>query len=238
MPAWWCRTRDRGRRGAPGGPRVEMNPIDLAVLAAVAGSALLGLLRGLVGTVASLLAWLAAGWVAFSHGARLAFWFSDDGVPGATELLGGYALSFIGVLVLVNLVGWVVRKLVHSVGLSGLDRLLGLLLGLARGALVACMGILVMAFSPLPQEPAWSQSRSVAVLLPGAKWMARWLPDWAAQELDFGNGRPSGDNALLDRASAVVETIAGALPVPVAEEGPAQGAEPPPPPATPEPDHP
>ena len=206
-----------------------MNPIDLAVLVAIAGSALLGLLRGLVGTVASLVAWLAAGWIAFRHGAALAFWFSDDGAPGATELLGGYAAAFVAVLVLVNLVGWAVRKLVHSVGLSGLDRLLGLALGAARGALVACMGLLLMAFSSLPQEPAWPQSRAAAVLTPGAQWMARWLPDWAVQELDFGNGRASGDNALLEHAGAVVETITGALPVPVEENGTPSGAEPPPP---------
>lgn len=210
-----------------------MNPIDLGILVVIAGSALLGVMRGLVGTVASLAAWFGAGWVAFTYGAALAFWFSDDGMPGATELLGGYAVSFIGVLVLVNLVGWGVRKLLHSVGLSGLDRLLGLLLGLLRGALVACMGILVMAFSALPQEPAWPQSRAVAVLLPGAKWMARWLPDWAAQELDFGNGRASGDNALVDRAGAVVETITGALPVPLDEDVPPPGDEPPAP--TPDP---
>lgn len=212
-----------------------MNPIDLAVLVAIAGSALLGLLRGLVGTVASLVAWLAAGWIAFRHGAALAFWFSDDGLPGATELLGGYAAAFVAVLVLVNLVGWAVRKLVHSVGLSGLDRLLGLALGAARGALVACMGLLLMAFSSLPQEPAWAGSRAVVVLLPGAQWMARWLPDWAAQELDFGNGRPSGDNALVDQAGAMFEAITGALPVPVDEQGPEPGAEPPPPSHPPDP---
>ena len=212
-----------------------MNPIDLAVLVAIAGSALLGLLRGLVGTEASLVAWLAAGWIAFRHGAALAFWFSDDGLPGATELLGGYAVAFVGVLVLVNLVGWAVRKLVHSVGLSGLDRLLGLALGAARGALVACLGLLLMAFSSLPQEPAWAGSRAVVVLLPGAQWMARWLPDWAAQELDFGNGRPSGDNALVDQAGAMFEAITGALPVPVDEQGPEPGAEPPPPSHPPDP---
>ena len=185
--------------------------------------------------MASLVAWLAAGWIAFRHGAALAFWFSDDGLPGATELLGGYAVAFVGVLVLVNLVGWAVRKLVHSVGLSGLDRLLGLALGAARGILVACMGLLVMAFSSLPQEPAWAGSRAVAVLLPGAQWMARWLPDWAAQELDFGNGRPSGDNALVDQAGAMFEAITGALPVPVDEQGPEPGAEPPPPSHPPDP---
>ena len=103
------------------------------------------------------------------------------------------------------------------------------------GILVACMGLLVMAFSSLPQEPAWAGSRAVVVLLPGAQWMARWLPDWAAQELDFGNGRPSGDNALVDQAGAMFEAITGALPVPVDEQGPEPGAEPPPPSHPPDP---
>ncbi|GAB3514546.1 CvpA family protein [Pseudoxanthomonas daejeonensis] len=210
-----------------------MEVIDLVLLAVVAGSALLGVVRGFVGAVASLVAWFGAGWFAFHYGAELAFWFSDNGQPGATELLGAYAVSFIGVLVLVSLVGWGMRKMIHSVGLSGVDRVLGLLLGLLRGVLVACMLVLVMAFSSLPQDPAWIRSQALPVLIPGAQWMARWLPEWTVQELDFGNGRPSGDNALLDRAGAVVETITEALPVPVDENGPPPGAEPPPPPSTP-----
>lgn len=208
--------------------------IDLVLLLVLVVSALFGAVRGLVGVVASLVAWFGAGWFAFRYGGELAFLFSADGQPGATELLGAYAVAFIAVLVLVNLVGWVVRKLVHSVGLSFVDRALGLLLGLARGVLVACMLVLLMAFSDLPQDPAWSRSRAVPVLLPGAQWLARWLPDWAVQELDFGNGRSSGDNspveqALLDGSGAVVETITGALPVPMDESGTSPGAEPPPP---------
>lgn len=211
-----------------------MNTIDLVLLCVLIASALLGAFRGFVGTIASLVAWLGAGWCAFHYGAELAFWFSKDGQPGATELLAGYAMAFIGVLLLVGLVGWVARKALQSVGLTGVDRLLGLGLGLARGLLVACMLVLLMAFSSLPQEPSWPQSRAVTVLLPGAQWMARWLPDWAVQELDFGNGRPSSDNSpveqvLLGGAGAVVETITGALPVPVDQDGPPSGAEPPPP---------
>lgn len=206
-----------------------MNTLDLVLLAVLAASALLGALRGLVGTVVSLLAWLCAGWFAFHQGARLAGWFGGDGPLGATELLGGYVLAFLGVLVLVWLLGWGLRKLLQSAGLSGLDRALGLLLGLARGALVACMLVLLLAFSELPREPAWAHSQAVAVLRPGAQWMARWLPGWAVRELDFGNGRPSDDNALVEGAGAVVETITTALPVPVDETGTPAGAEPPPP---------
>ncbi|KAF1691415.1 colicin V production protein [Pseudoxanthomonas jiangsuensis] len=219
-----------------------MNAIDLVLLAVIAASALFGAMRGFIGAIASIVAWLGAGWVAFHHGAELAFWFSDDGQPGATELLGGYVVAFVAVLVLVGLVGWVARKLLASVGLSALDRFLGLLLGLARGVLVACMGVLVMAFSDLPQERAWAQSNLVPVLVPGAQWLARWLPDWAAGELDFGNGRPSGDNAgleqtIMGRAGAAAEALGGALPAPAGGDANPPGAEAPPPSSPSNPGH-
>ncbi|WP_374013414.1 CvpA family protein [Pseudoxanthomonas koreensis] len=210
-----------------------MNSIDLVLLAVVAISALFGVMRGFVGAVASIVAWLGAGWFAFRYGAELAFWLSGDGQPGATELLGGYVVAFVAVMLLVSLVGWIVRRLLASVGLSGVDRALGLALGLARGGLVGCMLVLLMAFSRLPQEPAWTQSRAVPVLVPGAQWLSRWLPAWAADELDFGNGRPSGDNSLLERdaigrAAAAAMMVTGALPAPApGDDAPAHAAPPP-----------
>ncbi len=175
-----------------------MSALDLVLLGIVAVSALFGLMRGFVGVLASMAAWVLAGWVAFRHGAQAAFWLSGDGPPTASEVLAGYALSFIAVMVFVGLTGWAVRQLVKSVGLSGLDRLLGLALGVVRGAFVACVLLLLACFTRLPREPEWQRSPVVPVLLPGARWLSAWLPEWTVQELDFGNGRPAGDNARLN----------------------------------------
>lgn len=212
-----------------------MNPVDLVLLAVIAASVVLAAFRGFVGTIASVVAWLAAGWCAFRYGGELAWWLSGDEPPGATELLGGYVVAFLGVLVLVGLVSWVLRKLLSSIGLGGVDRLLGAALGALRGALVACMLVLVMGFSHLPREQAWGQSQLVPVLLPGAQWLARWLPQWASAKLDFGNGPASGDNGtsnegLVERSGALIEVIRGADAVPGRNPGPAAGAETPPPP--------
>ena len=105
--------------------------------------------------------------------------------PGPSQLLGGYAISFLVVLLVVGLVGWGVRKLVHGVGLSGIDRFLGLALGLARGAFVACALVLLMGFTALPQDADWRHSTTVRVFLPGALLMRTWLPDWAAAHASF-----------------------------------------------------
>ena len=168
--------------------------LDVTLLALVGVSAVLGLLRGFIGVVASILAWVLASWVAFRYGGEVAFMLSDDGQPALTELFGGYALCFVAVMVFVGLAGWVVGKLVKGVGLSGLDRVLGLGLGLVRGVFVACALLLLLGFTRMPQESSWQRSRVVPALLPGALWLRGWLPDWVAERIVFGNAAPAGDN--------------------------------------------
>ena len=178
--------------------------IDLILLIILGGSVLLGLIRGLVGTLVSTAAWLLAGWVTFQCGGEVAFWLSDDGQPTMTELFGGYALSFVTVMVAVTLLGALARTMVQSVGLSGLDRLLGAGLGLLRGAFLACLLVLLLGFTPLPREPAWQQSAMLPLLMPGARWMRARLPDWCVPEMDFRNGLLPGDNAAPDAVSGPV----------------------------------
>lgn len=175
--------------------------IDMVLLIIIGGSALLGLIRGLVGTLASTAAWLLAGWVTFEFGGHAASWLSDDGKPTMTELFGGYALSFVVVMLVVALIGALAKSMVRSVGLSGVDRMLGAALGLLRGAFLACILVLLMGFTPLPREPSWRQSSVVPVLLPAAGWMRSKLPDWSVPEMDFRNPLHSGDNGAPDEAS-------------------------------------
>jgi membrane protein required for colicin V production len=167
-----------------------VNATDLLLLAIIAVSTLLGLLRGFVGVLASLLAWLLAGWAAFHFGGKLALILAGNDTPSAGMLLAGYGLCFLGVLLVVGLVGWGVRKVVKAAGLSGVDRALGGALGLARGGIVACLLVLLMGFTALPREAAWQQSAVVPVLLPGAQWLRGWLPGWAAQRVDLTGDGP------------------------------------------------
>ena len=178
-----------------------MSAIDLLLLGVIGVSTLLGLVRGFVGVLASLLAWLLAGWAAFHFGALAAQWLADGATPGAGQLFAGYGLCFLGVLLVVGLVGWIVRKLVHAVGLSGVDRALGGALGLARGGLVACALVLLMGFTALPGEPGWRESQVLPVLLPGALALRALLPDWAARQLVFeGDGPHSNDTGADESA--------------------------------------
>lgn len=171
-----------------------MIAIDWVLIGLVAGSALFGLMRGLIGVLASLAAWVLAGWAAFQFGAQVALLLASDGEPSAGHLFAGYALAFIVVMVVVGLVGWMLRKLVHSVGLSGVDRMLGFVLGIARGGVVACALLLLLGLTELPREPSWQESRVIPLMVPGAERMRLWLPDWVAAQVDL---RGDGDGPAL-----------------------------------------
>lgn len=168
-----------------------MSGVDWVVLAIVAASALFGLMRGFVGMLVSLVAWLLSGWVAFRFGGEVGRALAGAGEPSAGQVFAGYALSFIVVMVVVGAVGWLVRKVVASTGLGGMDRLLGLGIGVARGAFVACALVLLLGLTSLPREPEWQSSRVVPVFVPGALWLRAWLPDWVAARVDLGGAHES-----------------------------------------------
>ncbi|HVK52712.1 MAG TPA: CvpA family protein [Pseudoxanthomonas sp.] len=194
-----------------------MTSLDLVLAGVILASALFGLFRGFISALASLLAWLLAGWAAFHYGAAVAVLLAEGGTPEATELFGGYALCFIVVMIVVGLIGWAVKMLVKAVGLSSLDRLLGLALGAIRGVFIAVVMVVLMAFTALPRGPGWQQAQLLPVLIPGAQWLSRWLPEWTVQELDFGNGPQAGDNTDLLALPPPLDDP-GAPPAPVRDE--------------------
>lgn len=176
---------------------LDWSALDWILIAVLALSALSGLVRGFIGVVASLAAWLLAAWAALRFGGQVALLLARGGEPGPGQLLAGFGLSFIIVLVLVGLVGWMVRKLVHSVGLSGLDRLLGLVLGLLRGGVIACVLVLLAGLTAIPRGADWQRAQVVPIFIPGALWLRAWLPDWVAQRVELGGAarRPATPDA-------------------------------------------
>lgn len=187
-----------------------MGAIDWTLLAIVAVSAVFGVMRGFVGVVASIAGWLLAGWAALRFGGTVAMLFAGGGEPTLGELFAGYAVSFFGVLVVVALIAWTLRKALQAVGLSALDRAMGLGLGIARGVLVGAVLVLLLGFTSIPREPDWQASRVVPVFKPVARWLSGWLPGWVAQRVDLGDGA----------AASAEPAPMPALPVPAMERDP------------------
>jgi membrane protein required for colicin V production len=158
---------------------------DIVLLAIVALSTVVGLWRGFVVEVMSLAVWVAAFWLAFAFGDDVAALFEAVVQAAGARLLLGYAALFVSALLVGGLATWLMGRLVKSTGLSGTDRLLGLGFGLLRGAALACVLVLLLGFTPLPQDAWWRESRLLPGFQRGAEWLRSWLPQAVAQHVDF-----------------------------------------------------
>jgi membrane protein required for colicin V production len=159
--------------------------VDILLLAIVGLSTVVGLWRGFVVEVMSLVVWVAAFWLAFVYGDDAAGLFAAHVASPSVRMLLGYALLFLAALLAGGLATWLLGRLVRSTGLSGTDRLLGLGFGLLRGVALGCVLVLVMGFTPLPQDPWWQQSKVLPGFQRGAEWLRAWLPAAVAEHVRF-----------------------------------------------------
>lgn len=165
---------------------------DIAILAIISLSIVIGLWRGFIKEVFALAVWIAALVLAFQFSGALAERIGETiSLPSART-----GLAFAGIFVAVLLVGalltFLLGKLVESTGLSGTDRLLGAVFGAVRGVALVLLLILVAGFTPLPQDPWWRESVAINGLLPLTEWVAGFLPDSVHELLEF---RPQVEEA-------------------------------------------
>ena len=157
-----------------------VNWIDLAVLAIIAVSALLAFLRGFVREALGIGAWIGAG--------AVAWWAFPWSQPQARALIAGYpeladfaayVVVFVVALILLSIVAGMVGGLVRTSLLSGIDRTLGLVFGLIRGAaiVVAAYVALSLVVPPDHWPPPLLQARSLPYAYEGAAWAANFLPE-------------------------------------------------------------
>lgn len=149
-----------------------MNWVDWAIIAVLTVSTLISLWRGFAREALSLLGWVAAFVLANLFAERLSELLNQfiDNEPA--RYMAAFALLFVGVLLLSNLLGIVVRQLIRLTGLSPLDRLLGTVFGFARGLII----LLVVAFilkqlMPASNQQAFNQS----LLMPHLDLLMQWV---------------------------------------------------------------
>jgi membrane protein required for colicin V production len=161
-----------------------MNWADYTILAVLALSVLMGLWRGFIGEVLALLCWILAFWVAWMFGPPLADHFSASISTPSVRVLLAYVVCFVTVLIAGAIVAFLMRKLVEGSGLSGSDRLLGMVFGLVRGFALVTLVVLLMGFTPFRRDPWWNESRLLPNFEVGARWLGDRLPSEVAKYLE------------------------------------------------------
>jgi membrane protein required for colicin V production len=177
-----------------------MSWVDLAVLGVVALSALLAFLRGLVREVLGIGAWLAAGlgavWGLPIARPEVHQWFGDPPwVEPAT-----FVVIFLALLLVLMLIARAISGVVRNSPLGGLDRTLGLVFGILRGAaliiIAYIVGGMVVPVDHWP-EPVL-EARLLAPTFEGARWAVLMVPvEYRPRLYAPPPGREASADALL-----------------------------------------
>lgn len=162
---------------------LPVNVTDLAIFAILVISGLLAFARGFLREVLSVGAWVGAA-VATIYGFPLAKPFVLTYIRD--ELLANVVTGvviFIVALGLLSTLSHLLSRNVRSSALGALDRSLGLLFGLVRGAVLVCGAWLLYALFVAPQDmPDWiTEARSRPLVEAGGRLILDMLPRGAVE---------------------------------------------------------
>ncbi len=162
-----------------------MTALDYFVIGIIAVSSLLGLVRGVVKELLSLLAWVLAFMAAKLFADWATRWVPVQLENPALRHAAGFILIFILVMVLAMLVGMVLSASIKALGLGLADRLLGMAFGSLRGVTIVLILVLLAGLTTLPHSPLWRQSLFTPYLVRLAIMVQPWLPDDFVKHLQF-----------------------------------------------------
>ena len=162
-----------------------MTWLDYAVAGVFAASLVVGVWRGLVREVLSILGWviafLAANLLAGPVGLMM-----PQAIPSAElRIAAAYVVVFLGSLIVTALLGLLLSKIVQAAGLGGADRALGSLFGAARGLLIVLVAALLAGLTSAPRQPFWRDSASGPFLAQAAQVLKPLLPQTFSERLRY-----------------------------------------------------
>ena len=144
-----------------------MNWADWVIVVLLALSCVLSLARGFIKEAFSLVIWLLALVVAnlFSH--RLEPVLAGLIATPSLRAISAFMLLFIAVLLIGALLNYCLGLIVKASGLSGTDRLLGLMFGMVRGLFVVLLVLIyVPKYVPIDQDAWFRESQLIPYFLP------------------------------------------------------------------------
>lgn len=132
-----------------------MAAVDVILLAVLGASVVLGLWRGLVYEVLSVLAWVVAFFVAQRWALDVAAWLPLSGWGDPLRYAAGFATAFIVTAFAGGLLAWLAQRGAESMGLRPIDRLLGGVFGAVRGVLLLLAAALLVHMTPWADSAPW-----------------------------------------------------------------------------------
>lgn len=154
----------------------SLNWADYSIIGIVVLSVLLSLARGFIREFLSIVTWIIAFWVAFQFDDLLAPRLAPYIHTPSLCIIVSFIILFVLTLIVGSLINFSLSKLISSTGLGGIDRLLGMIFGLARGVLLIGIILLLVSLTAFSQDPWWKTSILIPHFKPLVVWLNSFLP--------------------------------------------------------------
>lgn len=161
-----------------------MPTVDWILLAVLLLSMAVGLWRGLVYEVLSVLAWLAAFFLAQWLAPRVAEVLPMQSAAEPIRYAAAFVLTFIAAVFTAGLLAALIKKVVAAVGLRPVDRILGGLFGLLRGVVLLMAVAVAMDMTQLKTADCWQASHGAQLLSSTLSALKPALPERFAKYLN------------------------------------------------------
>ena len=158
-----------------------MAAVDLFLLLLLLASVLLGVWRGLVHELFSIAGWVAAFLLAQSLAGWAGVRLPLDDFSEPLRYAAGFVTVFVVAAFGAGLLSWLISRLVGSIGLNPVDRVLGAGFGLLRGLVMLLALALVVNMTPFKQQEGWQASVGARSLDQGLYWLKGAMPDSLAR---------------------------------------------------------
>jgi membrane protein required for colicin V production len=146
---------------------------DYVILGIILASALLGLVRGFLREVVSVLVWIVGFWLALRYSGLVSSHLNFVRDYTLRSVIG-FGVIFVLILLVGLLLNFLLAKLVDLTDAGGGNRSLGFLFGTVRGVVIVTTLIVAGSMTTLPQHGWWQESRFIPYAKPLAALAQRF----------------------------------------------------------------
>lgn len=162
-----------------------MSVIDWVILAVLAVSALISLKRGFVREALSLASWVIAFIIARLFSGNLATLLDGMVETSSLRWIIAFAILFVGTIVIGAMLNHLISELVRATGLTGTDRVFGMVFGLIRGVIILVAVVYGLQYTLVPEDAWWKESIFIPYLSTLADWARKTLPGATEHIMSF-----------------------------------------------------
>lgn len=141
-----------------------MTTVDYILIAIVLVSMLFGAIRGFLRESVALLGWLVGLWLAWRYAPQLQPYIGGSLAGTDLQIWVARILVLLAAVLAAWIIGSLLGYLVQRSGLTlGVDRILGTVFGLVRGAVIVGFAVMLAQAAQMQDEPWWKGSKLIPV---------------------------------------------------------------------------